>query len=268
MKTATLKPPSQTEREYTRLLTWYAKQIATDTRRIILPRLAAIKSQYDDTVKADGWGEDLIIALAQLLDLMLSNGGVVETRLPGIFALLAKSHDRQLIMAFKGATGKTLPPASVTGRSLIGVDVYRNEPWLAEMQTAWVKQNVSLVKSIASKNHDQLETIIRNGVFNGQSVKQISDQIQKQFDVTKNRATLIAQDQILGAHARLTQIRAESIGIDEYLWNSVHDSRVRPLHAAISGNKYSWKKPHPTEGHPGTPIRCRCSAALIFPDVD
>jgi len=266
LKTATLKPPDQAEREYVRLLQWYVRQIVASTRRIVMPKLTSILKQANTELTQDGYAEDLDVLLTLLLDAILFDGRVVESRLPGIFALLAKTNDRALIMAVKASTGVTLPP-SVPGasRSLLGVDVYRAEPWLADMQRAWVKQNVGLVTSIGTQYHGQLETIIRQGVLNGSSVKQVSDQIQKQFGVTKNRATLIAQDQILGANARLTQIRAESIGVEKYQWATVGDSRVRPDHVDLNGKLFSWDKP-PSVGHPGTPIRCRCRASLVLPE--
>jgi len=266
LKTATLKPPDQAEREYVRLLNWYVRQIVAITRRIVMPKLPSILKQANTELTQDGYAEDLIILLATFLDEMVTSSRAVEWRLPGMFVLLAKTNDRALIMAVKASTGVTLPP-SVPGvrKSILGVDVYRAEPWLKDMQTAWVKQNVSLVKSIGTQYHGQLETIIRQGVLNGSSVKQVSDQIQKQFGVTKNRATLIAQDQILGANARLTQIRAESIGVEKYEWATVGDSRVRPEHVELNGKLFSWDKP-PSVGHPGTPIRCRCRAALVLPE--
>jgi len=264
IKTAELKAPDQAEREYTRLLQAYARHIAADTRRIVLPRLPELVRSSE--IKTDGWPEDITIMLALLLDAVVSGGSVVEAKIPGIFALMAKNNDRALILAIKGATGVTLPPA-IPGvkSSLLAVDLYRGEPWLKEMQDAWIRQNVSLVKSIGAQYHDRLNTIISNGVFSGNSVKQISDQIQAQFGVTKHRATLIAQDQILSANARITQIRAESLGIKEYIWKTVGDSRVRPEHAELAGRVFSWEKP-PAVGHPGSPIRCRCRAELILPD--
>ena len=268
MKVARLKAPDQAEREYTRLLQGHVRHMVAATRRIVLPRLSAIRQTAEGELKQDSYSEDIILVLAQLLDAIVSNQPVVEARLPSIFALMARNNDRALILAVKASTGQTLPPA-VAGvrKSLLGVDRYRAEPWIAEMQSAWVKQNVSLVKSIGVQFHGQLETIIQNGVFNGLSVKQVSEQIQKQFGVTKNRATLIAQDQLLGANARVTQIRAEAIGVTQYEWETVMDSRVRPAHVALQGKIFSWDKPHPTEGHPGTvSIRCRCRAGLILPE--
>lgn len=249
-----------------RLLHGYVREIVASTRRIVTPKLSGILKQADAELTQDGYAEDLVVLLAAFLDTMVTSAKAVEWRLPGLFLLMAKNNDRSLIMAVKASTGVTLPP-SLPGvrKSLLGVDVYRAEPWLADMQKAWVKQNVSLVTSIGTQFHGQLETIIQQGVLNGSSVKQVSDQIQKQFGVTKNRATLIAQDQILGANARLTQIRAEAIGVNEYEWATVGDSRVRPEHVALNGKLFRWDKP-PSVGHPGTPIRCRCRAALVLPE--
>jgi len=253
------------EREYVRLLNWYVRQIVASTRRIVIPKLPSILSQAKSELTRDGYAEDLAVVMALLLDAILSDGRVVDLRLPGIFALLAKTNDRALIMAVKASTGVTLPEANMRGKSLLGVNVYGEEKWLSDMQRAWVKQNVGLVTSIGTQYHGQLETIIQQGVLNGSSVKQVSDQIQKQFNTTKYRATLIAQDQILGANARLTQIRAESIGVKQYEWATVGDSRVRPEHVDLNGKLFSWDKP-PSVGHPGTPIRCRCRAALVLPE--
>lgn len=262
-KTATLKPPDQAEREYIRLLQGYARLIAAQTRKIVMPRLPELVQSGG--IKADGYSEDLAVIMALLLD-AIATGAVVESKLPGIFALMAKNNDKALILAIKAATGITLPPSVPGARpSLLAVDLYRGEPWLKDMQEAWIRQNVSLVKSIGTQFHDRLNTIIQGGVFGGNSVKQISEQIEAQFGVTKHRATLIAQDQILGANARITQIRAESLGINEYVWRTVGDSRVRPEHADLAGRVFSWDKP-PAVGHPGTPIRCRCRSELVLPD--
>ena len=267
-KTAQLKPPDSVEREYTRLLQWLARQIAKHTRAIVLPKLPTLMAKGKAELRGDGYSEDLAVIMAALLDAILRDTSVVELRLPGMFGLLSKFNDRAFIMAVKAASGVTLPPAIPGARpSLLGVNVYRGEPWLADLQKAWVTQNVSLVQSIPTQFHSQLDTIIRNGVFNGDSVKSVADKIEKQFGVTKNRATLIAQDQILSANARLTQARAQEIGVKDYEWATVGDSRVRPEHAELNGRRFSFDKP-PAEGNPGTPIRCRCRANLILPEFD
>jgi SPP1 gp7 family putative phage head morphogenesis protein len=267
LKIAKLRPPDQAEREYSRLLQWYVSKITAETKKILIPKLATIVNSGE--IRADNYIDDIVIVLAELADAITLHGTVLEAKLPSIFALMARNNDRALILAVKAATGQTLPP-SVPGLrpSLLGVDLYRGDPWLKDMQEAWIRQNVSLVKSIGTQYHDRLNTIIQNGVFNGSSVRQISEQIQEQFGVNKKRAVLIAQDQILSANARITQIRAESIGVREYIWETIFFCRVRPAHAELDGKKFSWDKPHPTEGHPGSRIRCRCYAGLILPDFD
>ena len=265
-RTAELRPPDQAEREYVRLLTWYTNRIAAETRKILMPKLGELSRRGE--VQTDSYVDDIAVIMLALADAIALHGSVVEARLPSIFALMARNNDRALILAVKAATGQTLPPAIAGARpSILGVNLYRGEPWIKNMQEGWVRQNVSLVKSIATQHHDRLTTIVQNGVFEGQSVRQLSAQIEDQFGVSRKRATLIAQDQILGANARVTQIRAEALGVKQYVWATVGDSRVRPEHVDLNGKTFSWNKP-PREGHPGTPIRCRCRAALVLPEFD
>ena len=54
-------------------------------------------------------------------------------------------------------------------------------------------------------------------------------------------------------------------GVTHFVWETVGDDRVRPLHASIEGNTYPVSTGHPTEGRPGDPYNCRCSMQPVFP---
>lgn len=49
-----------------------------------------------------------------------------------------------------------------------------------------------------------------------------------------------------------------------YVWRTVGDDRVRPVHAALEGRSFTWAAP-PAEGHPGTAPGCRCWAEPVGP---
>jgi SPP1 gp7 family putative phage head morphogenesis protein len=194
--------------------------------------------------------------------------GLIITKLPSQYQAISKFNNAQFKLVVKANTGFTIPsvmqgaPRSVS----LGVDVFRSEPFLQPLLRNWAKENTSLIKSIPSKFHDDVQGIIRRGVANGSSVKQLKDEIKGRYAVTDARAKLIAQDQVLKANADLTRYRLQSVGVKDFIWNSVGDSRVRTAHVALEGKKFSWDKPHPTEGLPGSKIRCRCRATPIFPD--
>ena len=60
--------------------------------------------------------------------------------------------------------------------------------------------------------------------------------------------------------AKLTRAQHEAAGITRYRWVNVPRPTARLEHAVISGNIYTYKDGHPTEGHPGDQINCLCQA--------
>lgn len=57
----------------------------------------------------------------------------------------------------------------------------------------------------------------------------------------------------------INQIRQEDLGIERYVWVTRGDHKVRPAHAALNGEVFSWDHPS-DEGHPGQTPNCRCHA--------
>jgi len=106
------------------------------------------------------------------------------------------------------------------------------------------------------------------------------DDITKRIQVelkplVKHRAECIARTETARARSNFTQARAKNIGSPGYIWKTVGDSRVRPMHAELNGKFIPWELPPVTDfGRGGTPIHahagcvfnCRCWASPIFPD--
>lgn len=57
----------------------------------------------------------------------------------------------------------------------------------------------------------------------------------------------------------INQLRQEDLGIERYVWVTQGDHKVRPEHAALHGEVFSWDHPS-DEGHPGQAANCRCHA--------
>jgi len=79
---------------------------------------------------------------------------------------------------------------------------------------------------------------------------------------TYNHARMVAHDQLSKLNANLNEARQRAAGIGSYIWTTQGDARVRPAHQALSGKQFAWNDP-PSEGHPGTPPRCRCYSVAI-----
>ena len=248
--------PYGIERDYTNALVKATRQFNRE-----------INSAYGD-IRFDGWQGDMSAVLAYLRNAGNRIFQPVIDRLPSFFALTSQFNDKQWRLVVKGGTGYDIPAsqAVIAGQTtvpvssgVLGVDVYRAEPWLKEMQELWVSENTRLIKSIPSDELADMEGIIQRGVMNGSSADTIKKQIQERHGVTERRAKLIAVDQIGKGNAALTKQRQAEAGVTGYKWRGVLDERERPEHRAREGNSYKWNNP-PPDGHPGQPVRCRCYA--------
>lgn len=258
-KKTTFLPPDSQEREYTRLLLRFSRDMQRDVNQLLIPRIDNIKQQFDREMRGDGVFDDLSALMAVLLQRAGLLAAPLQIALPNIAKSISKQNDRQFQMVVMANTGKDV--------GQLGVNVFRNEPFLIPLSDAWIKTNTDLIKSLPTRFYPELEGIIRRGVLSGMSVKDIQKEIKARYGVSDSRARLIAQDQTTKFHAQLTEYRLKSVGVEKYIWRSVQDSRVRPDHAERNGKEFSWDNP-PSDGHPGQPVRCRCRAEAVWDGVE
>ncbi|WP_363317622.1 phage minor head protein [uncultured Aliiroseovarius sp.] len=75
------------------------------------------------------------------------------------------------------------------------------------------------------------------------------------------------EERLLRAFAGLiNQLRQDDLGIEQYIWRSQDDAKVRDGHAAYDDRVFRWDNP-PEGGHPGTAHNCRCYAEPVLPGV-
>ena len=95
--------------------------------------------------------------------------------------------------------------------------------------------------------------------------------------MTKSKANLLARDQVGTLSANLTRTRQESAGVEEYIWSSSGDERVRECHRELNGQKFRYDDPpamwYMTKHgkvysgrhcNPGEDYQCRCVAKPVF----
>lgn len=268
--------PHGVERQYTRLLRGLVAYLAKETERQLRER---------QLLRLDSWSDDLdalFLYLSAFADALVAP---IVLKLPSIYASVSKHNDREWRLVAKAGTGISIPSAvgepglvspfsEIVKRFGMGVDVYRHEPWLAELQKNWISKNTSLIKSVPNQYMAKVEQIVRNGVMAGTTSRDIAKQVKEVAAVTDRRAMIIARDQIGKANAELTQHRQEDLGVKDYTWRTAKDERVRgnpsgrypgavPSHYKREGKRYSWAKP-PEGGHPGMAVLCRCFASPVF----
>lgn len=123
---------------------------------------------------------------------------------------------------------------------------------------AFLRRITSLITDINDQARKDVAEIVWRSVINRTPSRIVSKEIAERLQIARNRANFIASDQANKVNAFLTEIRQEEAGIDEFMWETAKDTRVREEHAVLQGRVFKWKKP-PSVGLPGTPPRCRCT---------
>ena len=131
---------------------------------------------------------------------------------------------------------------------------------------ATIGEQVGLIKSIPQQYLSQVEGFVMRSVATGRDLKQLNDDLRKQFGVTRRRAELIARDQNNKATATITRVRQLEAGITTAIWcHSGGGKTPRPTHVKAGRERAEydvakgWYDPH--EGKyilPGGLINCRC----------
>lgn len=147
-------------------------------------------------------------------------------------------------------------------RSVMGIDlgaVIREED-LQDYLDAAVARNVGLIKGLSDDGAKALRAAVAEAYINGDSRDRLEALIRKRTGFMKSRAELIAQDQVAKVSSEVNEIRQRQAGVEEYIWETSRDERVRPRHRHLQGKVYKWGEPTGAEEGlpPGRPIRCRC----------
>lgn len=140
------------------------------------------------------------------------------------------------------------------------------EEKIDQLMALRVAENVSLISSIPEQYFQKLNVIVYETVTGGQSGESMIERIQKLYGVTERRARIIARDQVSKANGNMTMIRQMALGIEEYVWQTAQDERVRPTHRSKHGKTFRWDEPPEDTGHPGHDYLCRCIAIGVLRD--
>ncbi len=212
---------------------------------LILARAAIFR--LDEAPQATGWA-----AMVKNLLLRVANGisYVLEAGLNRI-GLIAQQVDSVSKSEFRKQV-----------RAAYGIDILRGEPQLADLLSAWTEENASLIKSVPERITQQLLSEFTTAFTSGTSLRDLTKIVKDKTGLADNRAELIARDQIGKLTGRLDRMRQESVGVQEYIWRTSQDERVRPTHRVRNGKTYRWDS---KDIKPGEEIRCRCTSEPVFP---
>lgn len=156
--------------------------------------------------------------------------------------------------------------ANRKGLALLGIRPPR-DPGVAAELAKRRQENIDLVINAGRTYAGAVQEIVQDPSTFGLRVEEIKAKLQERADVSESRAELIARDQTLKLNGALTEIRQTAAGVEEYVWSTSLDERVRVSHAALEGQRFSWSSP-PDVGHPGQDFQCRCVALPVVEELE
>jgi SPP1 gp7 family putative phage head morphogenesis protein len=151
-------------------------------------------------------------------------------------------------------------------RAVLGVDVLGTDARLPVLMEGFVAENVALIRAIPGEIATRIEKTVMRGASSGLLAKDIASDLDADFALGRQRAHLIARDQVGKFYGQVNGARQKDLGVRRYIWRGVLDRRERAHHVAREGQVFSWDRP-PEGGHPGEEILCRCTAEPVLSDV-
>jgi SPP1 gp7 family putative phage head morphogenesis protein len=164
------------------------------------------------------------------------------------------------------ARGQALFGIRTPTKGVAGI-VTASETGIARDIAAARDRNIRFVENAHRAYAAQVREIFDDPDNLGKRVEDLRDLLRERAAVSESRAELIARDQTLKLNGQITATRQMRAGVERYTWSTSLDERVRPEHAALEGQSFSWLEP-PEVGHPGQDFQCRCIAVPSVDELD
>jgi len=143
---------------------------------------------------------------------------------------------------------------------------------IAEALRSKLSEQVELISSLPLEAAQRVQELTVQNVLQAGRSDEIAAAILRSGQVAASHARLIARTEVARTASLLTQVRAEYVGSEGYIWRTSDDGVVRPLHKKLEGRFIKWDKP-PIAGengeraHAGQIYNCRCWPEPVIPDV-
>lgn len=240
--------PRNSERKYRKLLRSLARELRKKIKERLVPRIPELIQLVQQNTPNDSTRNDQFIEILQ--NIIRS---IEESMKP-----IEEEAIREMEEIGEEINNFNAQQFQKINQSVFGIDIFVDQPFLRDQLELFARQNAQLIESITEQELLQVSGVVERGLLQGSTFTDVARELSKRAGITGRRATLIARDQTQRLNSSLTRLRQESIGVEEYIWRTVGDERVRPTHRANNGKTFRWDRPPSVTGHPGNDINCRC----------
>lgn len=202
--------------------------------------------------------KNLHTEIANLLLQMQENVAIAPTGLKFENAVdrIVTSLNKQFIASVKPLDGIGIP-AEVT-------------PAMRQALTSKLTHNLDLsIKNFAAEKIPELRAKVEANVFAGYRTDRLAKIIEADYGVSKRKARFLADQETSLLVAKYREERAADIGSVAYIWDTMHDARVRHDHKELNGRQFFFSDPPVSDRatgrrcNPGEDFGCRCRARIV-----
>lgn len=257
-----VEPSTSTGISYNARLKAIVKEIKKDVDTILMPLLRKLSPQYEaDSLRIfDAYTDEIFAAINRIVSKWTSPE----------FENIAGTLSKEFINTADQVNRKRFNSSMKS----VGLDVFGDSPELVDYIDASIFDNTRLIKSIPEQYLNNVQSIVMTNVRAGGRPASIAKSLLDQFDVTNNRAKMIARDQTAKINGDLTAKRQQNVGFEYFQWLDSDDQRVRRRHESIADKVtaygkgiYRWDNPPLNEKGipiiPGQDFQCRCVAIPV-----
>ncbi len=148
------------------------------------------------------------------------------------------------------------------------------EGGLTDFANIAIQNQVNLITSISDDYFDKIESLVYNGVMNGEDFDMLGEKIRKATGATAKRAKFIARDQTATLNSMISIARAKKTDIKKGIWiktkpNKTKNYTPRESHNKADGKEFDLDKGLKVDGEyifPGQKIGCTCTMSYVMPD--
>lgn len=255
--------PKPIERSYERELVDFLKAIEEQINKKLISQLSRLAKKFEskrpDNIKNDSDPSDDILSIMDEIRLALERDYTdVEIRRMAEKQGLTVAQFNEKLM-------------KNNYKRVLGFDIFLSQPYLKSELNMFSSLNSRLIVGMRDEILNRVEKNVMSGFSLGVRHEEIAKDLMAYIDPLKgtvrNRARLIARDQISKLNSQLNQLRQNELGVTRYIWRSALDEKVRDSHRANDGKTFSWDDPPSETGNPGDDIQCRCWAEPVLSDL-
>lgn len=144
-------------------------------------------------------------------------------------------------------------------------------PAMRKQLTETLTDNTDLyIRGWAKERIPQLRRRVEENVFAGMRTDKLARIIEAEFGVSKRKANFLADQETGLLTSKYRQARYQDVGVQEYIWQTSNDVRVRPDHRLLNNKRFNFSNPPITDlatgrrNNPGEDYRCRCVPRAIL----